>query len=132
MGSSSSTNPRATAHTCAPAGNPADRSGSPTAAGSAPARCYFILDRLQKLNDRQIGIAPPPRNSQPSVEEAVVGDNSPIAPDDRHNVPVSEHRIGLPLPPDDHPRTRRFPRLDAYRCLTRQVFHINPRNWRWD
>jgi hypothetical protein len=132
LGSSSSTNPRATAHTCAPAGNPADRSGSPTAAGSALIGATLYSIALQKLNDRQIGIAQPPRNSQRSVEEAVVGDNCPIAPDDRHNVPVSQHRIGLPLPPDDRPRTRRFRRLDAYRCLTRQVFHINPRNWRWD
>jgi len=132
VGSSSSTNPRATAHTCAPAGNRADRSGSPTAAGSAPARCYFIVDRAQKLNDRQSGIVQPPRNSQPSLEEAVAGDNCPIAPDDAHKVPVSQHRIGLPLLQDDRPGTRRFPRLDAYRCLTRQVFHINPRNWRWD
>jgi len=119
LGSSSSTNPRATAHTCKPAGNRADRSGSPTAAGSAPARCYFILDRAQKLNDRQIGIVQPPPNSHPSLEEAVAGDNCPIAPDDRYNVPISQHPIGLPLQPDDRPRTRRFPGLDAYRCLTR-------------
>jgi hypothetical protein len=132
LGSSSSTNPRATAHTCTPAGNRADRSGSPTAAGSVPTTCYFILDRPAKLNGRPIGILQPPRNSQRSVEEAVAGDSCPIATDDRHDVPVSQHRLGLPLPPDDRPRTRRFPPLDAYRCLTRQVFHINSRNWRWD
>ncbi|MEG4198527.1 hypothetical protein [Microcoleus sp. Pol12A6] len=48
---------------------------------------------------------------------------------DRHNVLVSQHPIGLPLLPDDRPATRRFPRLDAYRCLTRQVFDIHPWNW---
>ena len=132
MGSSSSTNPRATAHTCAPAGNPSRSQWLSHRCRLGANRCYFILDRAAKLHDRQIGILQRPRNSQPSVEEAVAGDNCPIAPDDRHNVPVSQHRIGLPLPPDDRPRTRRFRCLDAYRCLTRQVFHINPRNWRWD
>jgi len=48
------------------------------------------------------------------VEEAVVGDKS-----DRHNLLVSEHPIGLALQPDDRLGTRRFPRRDAYRCLTK-------------
>ncbi|MEG5045754.1 hypothetical protein QUB26_14650 [Microcoleus sp. B4-C1] len=48
---------------------------------------------------------------------------------DRHNLLVSEHRIGLALLPDDRPGTRRYSGRDAYRCLTRQLFHLNPWNW---